>query len=108
MERTQVACHGPGPDANTVCTILDVVKGYSPLKGLILTDCLLGERGLEAVTSLLQRGCGKWWTGPKLTLLELTFEAAMISSGIRPSVSSALGLKWTHALGSFDLYTVCM
>lgn len=80
---TQVSCLGPGPDANTVVTLLDVISVYAACKAVIVNDCLLGDQGLLSIASLLQRGCGKWWTGPKLTLLEITFEKrpTKVSSG---------------------------
>ena len=88
----QVACHGPGLDATAVTIILDVVRGYSACKALLVTDCLLGDQGLSYIASLLSQSCGKWWTGPKLTLLEITFERrpAKVSTGSQNRRGDAL------------------
>ena len=88
----QVSCLGPGPDACTVVTLLDVISVYAACKAVIVNDCLLGDQGLLSIASLLQRGCGKWWTGPKLTLLEITFEKhpTKVSSGSQDSLIDCL------------------
>jgi len=38
---------------------------------LAFLGCNFGDEALQAVVALLQKSCGKWWTGPKLQYLEI-------------------------------------
>lgn len=68
----QVACQGYTVDLATVTSLLEVLQGYAALRGLAFLGCNFGDEALQAVSKLVQHGCGKWWTGPRLQLLEIS------------------------------------
>ena len=59
-------------DHLTVLSILEVLQTDAACRGLAFLGCNFGDEALQAVVSLLQKGCGKWWTGPKIQLLDIT------------------------------------
>ena len=70
----QVVCSGSSVDHVMVECMLEVLQGYAACRGLAFMGCSLDDEALRTVTGLLLKGCGKWWTGPKLQLLEITVQ----------------------------------
>ena len=68
----QVVCQGSKVDHFTVLTILEVLQSNADCRGLVFLGCNFGDEALQAVVSLLQQGCGKWWTGPRIQFLDIT------------------------------------
>ena len=68
----QVVCQGSKVDHLTVLSILEVLQSNADCRGLAFLGCNFGDEALQAVVSLLQKGCGKWWTGPRIQLLDIT------------------------------------
>lgn len=68
----QVVCQGSKVDHLTVLSILEVLQSNAACRGLAFLGCNFGDEALQAVVSLLQKGCGKWWTGPRIQLLDIT------------------------------------
>ena len=65
-------CQGANVDHLTILSVLEVLQSYPACRGLAFMGCSFGDEALQAVVSLLQKGCGKWWTGPKIQLLDIT------------------------------------
>jgi len=59
-------------DHVAVSALVEVLQSYAACRGLAFMGCNFADEALQAVSSLLLMGCGKWWTGPKLQLLEIT------------------------------------
>ena len=57
--------------------------------------CNFADEALQAVSSLLLMGCGKWWTGPKLQLLEITCQGNTQHTG-RRSCAPLPPSVWHH------------
>lgn len=68
----QVVCQGRNVDHATITSILEVLQSYPACRGLAFLGCNFGDEALLAVVGLMQKGCGKWWMGPKIQLLEVT------------------------------------
>ena len=72
MTLAQVVCQGSNVDHLAIKCILDTLQGYAACRGVAFMGCSFDDEALQAVAGLLQKGCGKWWTGPKLQLREIT------------------------------------
>lgn len=68
----QVVCQGSRVDHLTILSILEVLQSHAACRGLAFLGCNFGDEALQAVVSLLQKGCGKWWTGPRIQHLDIT------------------------------------
>lgn len=68
----QVVCQGSRVDHLTILSILEVLQSHAACRGLAFLGCNFGDEALHAVVSLLQKGCGKWWTGPRIQHLDIT------------------------------------
>ncbi|DBA76265.1 TPA: NACHT, LRR and PYD domains-containing protein 12 [Trebouxia sp. C0004] len=69
---TKVVCQGRAVDHVAVSALVQVLQSYVECRGLAFMGCNFADEALQAVSGLLLMGCGKWWNGPKLQLLEIT------------------------------------
>ena len=70
----QVALQGHGVDHAAITALLEVLHGYAACRGLAFLGCTFGDDSLQTVSRLLQNGCGKWSTGPRLQFLEISLQ----------------------------------
>lgn len=87
----QVVCQGSNVDHLIILSLLEGLQSYAACRGLDFLGCNFGDEALQAVVGLMQKSCGKWWTGPKIQLLEITAQQHE-----QPSAGMSLARSFKH------------